>query len=249
MRIALLAPLWMTVPPKRYGGTELVVANLAKGLAAHGHQVTTFACGGSKVAGRLVKVIPRPLLELVDGYDWNAVKPHELLVFAELFRRKEEFDIVHNHNNFPPVAIAPLLGLPFLTTLHSSAPAGGFSPLAQAFKDYPFVSISDAQRLLEPELNYVATIHHGVDTDAFRPRLRGKGNGFSPVTRYPDFVAIAHGFGWDARSVVKKDELTAAIQEMIDSPKPYLLDVTVPYQEHVLPMIPAGMTVRETIRT
>jgi acetolactate synthase-1/2/3 large subunit len=82
-----------------------------------------------------------------------------------------------------------------------------------------------------------------------QPEARGKGNGISPATRYPDFVAIARGFGWKARNVAKKADLTAALQEMIDSPEPYLLDVTVPYQEHVLPMIPAGMTVRDVIRS
>lgn len=80
------------------------------------------------------------------------------------------------------------------------------------------------------------------------PEAKGKGNGISPATRYPDFVAVAKGFGWQARQVVKKSELKAALQEMIDSPDPYLLDIAVPYQEHVLPMIPAGMTVREVIR-
>lgn len=80
------------------------------------------------------------------------------------------------------------------------------------------------------------------------PEAKGKGDGISPETRYPDFVAIAKGFGWDARHVVKKSELAAAIQEMIDSPEPYLLDIAVPYQQHVLPMIPAGMTVREVIK-
>jgi acetolactate synthase-1/2/3 large subunit len=80
------------------------------------------------------------------------------------------------------------------------------------------------------------------------PEAIGHGNGISPEHRYPDFVAIAKGFHWDGRQVMKKSELTAAIQEMIDSPGPYLLDVQVPYQEHVLPMIPAGMTVRDLIK-
>jgi acetolactate synthase-1/2/3 large subunit len=79
------------------------------------------------------------------------------------------------------------------------------------------------------------------------PEAIGQGNGISPLERYPDFVAIAAGFGWKGRHVNRKEQLTAALQEMIDSPYPYLLDVQVPYQEHVLPMIPAGMTVNELI--
>jgi acetolactate synthase-1/2/3 large subunit len=80
------------------------------------------------------------------------------------------------------------------------------------------------------------------------PEATGQGNGISPEHRYPDFVAIAKGFHWNGRQVSRKADLTGAIQEMIDSPCAYLLDVQVPYQEHVLPMIPAGMTVRDLIK-
>ncbi len=80
------------------------------------------------------------------------------------------------------------------------------------------------------------------------PENVGKGTGIGPEVRYPDFVAIANGFGWKARTVTKKADLRAAIQEMIDCPGPFLLDVTIPYQEHVLPMIPAGATVAEMIQ-
>jgi acetolactate synthase-1/2/3 large subunit len=80
------------------------------------------------------------------------------------------------------------------------------------------------------------------------PEAVGLGNGITPEERYPDFVTIARGFQWSARHVSEKGELTAALQEMIDSPGPYLLDVQVPYQEQVLPMIPAGMTVGELIK-
>ncbi len=80
------------------------------------------------------------------------------------------------------------------------------------------------------------------------PEAVGRGNGIGPEHRYPDFITVAKGFGWRGRSIAAKGELSVAIQEMIDSPEPYLLDVAVPYQEHVLPMIPAGMTVKELIR-
>ena len=79
------------------------------------------------------------------------------------------------------------------------------------------------------------------------PENFGKGDGISPAIRYPDFVTIARGFGWEAESVSDKLQLVDAIQRMIDSPNPYLLDVQVPYQEHVLPMIPAGTTVQDMI--
>ena len=80
------------------------------------------------------------------------------------------------------------------------------------------------------------------------PEASGQGNGISPEARYPDFVGIARGFGWEAETVVKQGDLEAAIQRLIDAPGPALLDVQVPYQEHVLPMIPSGGTVRDLIK-
>jgi acetolactate synthase-1/2/3 large subunit len=80
------------------------------------------------------------------------------------------------------------------------------------------------------------------------PETYGKGKGIGPETRYPDYVAIAKGYGWGALLVSKKSELPGAIKQMIDAPDSFLLDVTVPYQEHVLPMIPAGATVQAMIR-
>jgi len=80
------------------------------------------------------------------------------------------------------------------------------------------------------------------------PEAIGKGVGIGPQERYPDFVTIAKGFGWPARFISKKSELVDGLQEMIESPGQFLLDIAVPYQEHVLPMIPSGMTVRELIR-
>lgn len=177
MNIALLAPLWKKIPPEKYGGSELVVANLAKGLTALGHKVTTFACGGSTVSGKLIPVIEKPMYDLVGGFDWNGIKQYEFLSFFELGKHIRDFDIVHNHMGMHPIALAPLCPVPFVTTLHSSLPPD-FPYLANAFKAYPFVSISDAQRSLAPELNYVATVYHGIDVSSFKPRLEGEGEGF-----------------------------------------------------------------------
>jgi acetolactate synthase-1/2/3 large subunit len=80
------------------------------------------------------------------------------------------------------------------------------------------------------------------------PEAIGRGNGIGPEKRYPNFVGVAHGFGWQASQVSRPEDLHAALEEMINSESPYLLDVHVPYQEHVLPMIPAGMTVKDLIR-
>ena len=176
MNIALLAPLWKKIPPDKYGGSELVVANLAKGLSDLGHRVTTFACGGSRVAGKLVSVIDRPMYDMVGGFDWNGIKPYEFLSFFELAKRVKDFDIIHNHMDLHPIAFAPLLPIPMVTTLHSSRSPN--SPLVDAFCGYPFISISNAQRILAPSLHYIATIYHGIDVNTFSARIDGKGNGF-----------------------------------------------------------------------
>ncbi len=94
--------------------------------------------------------------------------------------------------------------------------------------------------------------HEGVRAHTYlgpidNPEAKGQGNGIGPVSRYPDFVSIAKGFGCGARYVREKSELTDALQEMIDYPGPFVLDVEVPYQEHVLPMIPGGGTVKDLI--
>jgi acetolactate synthase-1/2/3 large subunit len=80
------------------------------------------------------------------------------------------------------------------------------------------------------------------------PEASGQGDGISPDARYPDFVAIAKGFGWHAETVSEKKDLESALKRLIDSDGPALLDVQVPYQEQVLPMIPSGMSVRELIK-
>ena len=177
MRIALLAPLWKKVPPEKYGGSELVVANLAKGLVELGHEVTTFACGGSKVSGELVPVIEKPMYELIGGFNWNGIQPYEFLSYFELGKRLKDFEIIHNHMGFHPIALTPFLSIPMVTTLHSSL-SPDFPYLAEAFKEYPFVSISCAQRKLSPKLNYAATVYHGIDVKSFELNFEKKDNHF-----------------------------------------------------------------------
>ena len=80
------------------------------------------------------------------------------------------------------------------------------------------------------------------------PRPAGQGEGYFAAERYPDFVQIAKGYGCGGATIVKKSDLVPALEEMIDYDGPYVLDVQVPYQEHVLPMIPGGMTVKDMIK-
>ena len=87
---------------------------------------------------------------------------------------------------------------------------------------------------------YLGPIHHA--------EAMGKGTGAFAEKRYPDFATIAKGYGWGAASVSKKCDLTAALEEMIAYPGPFVLDVEVPYQAHVLPMIPSGGTIHDVIK-
>jgi len=171
MRIAQLAPLWKTIPPQKYGGVESVVANLTKGLVKLDHDLTLFACGGSKSDGKLVKVVDKPLYDIISGFSWKSIQAYEFLIFDELFKRLNDFDIIHNHLGFHPLVFSKLINIPIVTTIHSSLKPD-FSYLADRFKDNFFVSISDAQRKLAPYLNYIKTIYLGIETEKFKPNLK-----------------------------------------------------------------------------
>lgn len=224
MKIALLAPLWKKVPPEKYGGTELVVANLAKGLVELGHEVTTFACGGSDVPGKLVSVIEKPMHELVGGFNWSGIQPYEFLSYFELGKRLKDFDIIHNHVGFHPIALSPFLPMSMLTTLHSSLPPD-FPYLAEAFKAYPFVSISDAQRNLSPELNYIATVYHGINTGSFEPCLDIAEGSFVFMG------TLSHNKGLDiaVRSAKELGEKLIIAGEIRDEDKEFLEEKVLPH--------------------
>ncbi|MFA5359508.1 MAG: glycosyltransferase family 4 protein [Patescibacteria group bacterium] len=171
MNIAILSPLWKKVPPEKYGGTELVVANLINGLARLGHKVVTFACAGSQVDCELVEVIPDEMYNLAGGFKWDAIQSYEFLAYYKLGLRINDFDIVHNHMGVHPIALAPFINVPFLTTLHSSL-SSDFKHLEDEFANENFVSISLAQRKLAPNLNYIANVYHGIDINSFIPNYK-----------------------------------------------------------------------------
>lgn len=165
MRIAMLSPIAWRTPPRHYGPWESVVSLLTEGLVKKGLDVTLFATKDSQTAGRLAGVCPTGYEE-----DRNILpKVWECLHISELFERGDEFDLIHNHFDFLPLTYSRMTTTPVLTTIH------GFSSprILPVFKKYNgltcYVSISDADR--SPELDYVATVHHGIDLKqfAFRP--------------------------------------------------------------------------------
>lgn len=155
MKVALLGPIAWRTPPRHYGPWEQVTGLLADGLVARDVDVTLFATLDSITDATLDGICPRPYEEApeVDGRIWEA------LHVAHALRRSEDFDLVHNHLDWLPLAFAEPDGTPMVTTIH------GFSSRrilpAYQHSGSTFVSISDADRV--PELDYVATVHHGVD--------------------------------------------------------------------------------------
>ena len=161
MRIAVLAPISWRVPPRHYGPWELFASLLTEGLVARGHDVTLFAAGDSETAARLCSVIPR-------GWSEDArinPKVAECLHISEVFERASEFDVIHNSFDFLPLTYSGLISTPVITTIHGFSSPDILPVYAKYNHSTFFVSISDADR--NPALDYVATIHHGIDIGAF----------------------------------------------------------------------------------
>ena len=161
MRVAVLAPISWRVPPRHYGPWELFASLLTEGLVVRGHDVTLFASGDSVTAARLSSVVRHGWSE--DG----SIDPKvaECLHISGVFERAAEFDVIHNSFDFLPLTYARLVETPVVTTVH------GFSSerIVPVYEKYnrssAYVAISDADR--HPKLDYIATVHHGIDTDAF----------------------------------------------------------------------------------
>lgn len=184
MKIALLAPPYLSVPPKAYGGTEKIVSLLADGLVERGFDVTLFATGDSQTKAKLVSIFPQSLGNsgLAKG---SALMP--LLHFRECFRRAGEFDLIHNHAQYIPMFLADFVSTPVVHTMHGSFYPGEVPEekrkVLKTFKDQRFVSISDNQKGGLPELNYVGTVYNGLDTSEYTYVEKPKGDYFLWVGR------------------------------------------------------------------
>lgn len=165
MRIGLLGPISWRVPPRTYGGWEQVTANLADGLVDRGHDVTLFASGDSLTRARLRSAVDRPLSE--DPALARHAREYESLNTALAFEHADDLDVLHNHTGCFPLPLARLTGTPVLTTLHGSAAEEGSRLIYRRYAEQPYVSITDAERLLCPDLNYVGTVFNGIDVESF----------------------------------------------------------------------------------
>ncbi len=159
MRIAEVAPLAESVPPKLYGGTERVVSWLTDGLLDLNCSVTLFASGDSKTRAHLVPVCPQALRLSKPAID-PAVATSAL--FDAVAARAGEFDLIHWHTDWLHLPLTRYIKTPSLTTLHGRLDLPFMKPMVQRFGNSPFVSISNSQRGPLPELNWAATIYHGL---------------------------------------------------------------------------------------
>jgi len=168
MRIAQVSPLYESVPPKKYGGTERIVSYLTEELVHQGHEVTLFASGDSKTKARLVPGCRRALRS-----DDACTDPilHHLAMLEDVYRRKSDFDLIHFHCDYLHFPISRREHSVRLTTLHGRLDIPELRRLYRKFSREPIVSISHAQRRPLAWAGWAGTVHHGIPTDlhTFQP--------------------------------------------------------------------------------
>jgi len=159
MDIAQVAPLYESVPPKSYGGTERVVSYLTEELVRQGHQVTLFASGDSITKARLVAPCHQALRLHPTCVDPLA---YHIMMLEQVFATGADFDIVHFHIDYLHFPLASRQTIPTLTTLHGRLDIPDLVPLYQAYPDMPVISISESQREPLSWLNWQGTVYHGL---------------------------------------------------------------------------------------
>ena len=208
MKIAQIAPLAESVPPRLYGGTERVVSYLTEELVRLGHDVTLFASGDSQTAARLVACAPRALR--LDKNVRDAL-PHHLLMIERVRACAHQFDVLHFHVEHLHLPLFRPFARKSVTTLHGRLDLPDLPPLYREFDDMPLVSISDAQRRPLPHANWVATVYHGLPEPVcpYNPAPRGEYLAFlgrvSPEKGIERAIEIAKGARTRLRIAAKID--------------------------------------------
>ena len=160
MRIGVVSPPMLPIPPARYAGTERIVAALVDGLHRRGHRVTLFAPGDSQVDCELVPTVPASLWS--SGYRGD-LGAYLNVTLAKAWSRSGDFDIIHSHVDTMGLPFARWCPTPVVSTLHGRLDGMGHPALLEEFSDVPLVAISESQRRWSPQANWVATIPHGLD--------------------------------------------------------------------------------------
>ena len=218
MRIALVSPLYESVPPERYGGTERVIAALADELVAQGHDVSLFASGGSGTNATLVPVVPAPLRTTMTRVELIEVAPHlHLQMLADVYRNSDQFDIVHAHTDIWTLPFVRSADVPTVITMHGRLDLDTVQRVFPLYPDTPLVSISDAQRtpLDHFPMRWIGTVHNGLPLDDYLAASRRDGprdylayiGRLTPEKRPDLAVEIARRSGLPLRVAAKVDPL------------------------------------------
>jgi glycosyltransferase involved in cell wall biosynthesis len=162
MRIAQVAPLYESVPPRLYGGTERVVSYLTEELVRLGHEVTLFASGDSVTTAKLIPACDRSLWNDQESHDPLA---HHARLIGMVFEDVSRFDLIHFHCDYVHYPLLRYFPCRTVTTLHGRLFRRDVQPVYKQFPEVPVVSISDSQRLPAPEANWQATVYHGIPRD------------------------------------------------------------------------------------
>lgn len=220
MRIAQVAPLYESVPPKCYGGTERVVSYLTEELCRLGHEVTLFASGDSVTSARLVAGCRRSLRLDASCVDQLA---HHVLMLEQVFEAADAFDVVHFHVDYLHFPLSRRCPVTQVTTLHGRLDIPDLGPLYREFGDMPVVSISNAQRRPLPAANWQATIYHGLPESLYRFRPEpGRYLAFlgriSPEKRVDHAIEIARRAGMPLKIAAKVDRADRAYFDGVIAP-------------------------------
>ncbi|GBD37976.1 N-acetyl-alpha-D-glucosaminyl L-malate synthase [bacterium HR37] len=220
MKIAQVAPLFESVPPKYYGGTERVVSYLTEELVRQGHEVTLFASGDSVTKAHLIAPCRRSL-----RLDKNCVDQlaHHILMLEMVFKQAHRFDIIHFHIDYLHFPLSRRHNIPHVTTLHGRLDIPDLVPLYREFGEMPVVSISNSQREPLPWLNWRGTVYHGLPEDLYTFREEhGKYLAFlgriAPEKRVDRAIEIAKRTGIPLKIAAKVDKVDKEYFETVVQP-------------------------------
>jgi glycosyltransferase involved in cell wall biosynthesis len=226
VKIAQIAPLIESVPPRLYGGTERIVSYLTEELVALGHDVTLFASGDSITSANLVPCVPKALR--LDATVIDTI-PYYMLMLDRVRQRADDFDVLHFHiDQFQFPLFRPMAGRT-VTTLHGRQDLPDLLPLYLGFGDMPLVSISNSQRCPVPNANFAATVYHGLPINLHRPIAEPRGDyvaflgRISPEKRPDRAILIARALGIPLKIAAKVDRadtvyFRSKIEPLLDGP-------------------------------
>ncbi len=209
MRIAQVSPLWESVPPKLYGGTERIVSYLTEELVRLGHDVTLFASGDSVTSARLEPICAHAL-RLNTGI-FNRDAPMTMLM-EQALGKPGDFDIIHSHLDFMGFPVSRRNTTPTVTTFHGRLDLPELQPVFREYAEMPMVSISDAQRKPVSWANWQSTVYHGLPRDLYHVHPNPGGylaflGRIAPEKRPDHAIEIAKRVGIPLRIAAKVDPM------------------------------------------